>query len=138
MKEKLIQQGLNWFDLEQSWILLYFSTSWCAPCKSMVPIMAEVKAQYKHQLKTVKVDVDENIELARRLDVRGVPAQRFPFLVACWTQGLRCSLSENNIFADSMFFYNKMKSKVRPTKTVIPTSVKTTGRLFIEILGTGQ
>ncbi len=77
MKEKLIQQGLNWFDLEQSWILLYFSTSWCAPCKSMVPVMAEVKVQYKHQLKTVKVDVDvdvdENIELARMLDVRDVP-----------------------------------------------------------------
>jgi len=73
MKGEINLQGLNWFEHEQTWVLLYFSTSWCAPCKTMAPIMDEVSTQFAGQLKTIKIDVDEQTKLAKQLDVRGVP-----------------------------------------------------------------
>ena len=73
MKDLLIQQGLNWFDHEEPWVLLYFSASWCAPCKTMLPLIAEATTLHSHQLKTVKVDVDDHMELVRKFDIRGVP-----------------------------------------------------------------
>lgn len=73
MKENINLQGLNWFDYEQSWVLLYFSTSWCAPCKSMGPLVDEISTLYVEHFKTIKIDVDEQMQLAKELDVKGVP-----------------------------------------------------------------
>ena len=73
MKDKGNLQGLNWFEHEQPRVLLYFSTTWCAPCKSMAPIMDEVETQYTVQLKMIKIDVDAQIKLAKQFSVKGVP-----------------------------------------------------------------
>jgi thioredoxin 1 len=73
MKDKVDLQGLITLDHKQPWILLYFNTSWCAPCKDMVQIMDDVSIQYVDQLNLVKIDVDNNIELARECGVKGVP-----------------------------------------------------------------
>ncbi|PKH86297.1 thioredoxin [Colwellia sp. Bg11-28] len=74
MKEELNLQGLNWCDHEKSWVLIYFSTSWCAPCKSMAPIMVDVSEHYVDQLNVIKIDVDEQTQLAKQLEVTGVPS----------------------------------------------------------------
>jgi thioredoxin 1 len=73
-KEELNLQGLNWCEHEKPWVLIYFSTSWCAPCKSMVPIMLEVSEHYIDQLNVIKIDVDEQTQLAKQLEVTGVPS----------------------------------------------------------------
>jgi len=73
MKDYVTHQGLNWFDHEQQWVLLYFSTTWCAPCKTMSPIMSELSACHGSEVNIVKVDVDEQIDLAKKFEVRGVP-----------------------------------------------------------------
>lgn len=74
MKEELNLQGLNWCEHEKSWVLIYFSTSWCAPCKSMAPIMVDVSEHYADQLNVIKIDVDEQTQLAKQLEVTGVPS----------------------------------------------------------------
>ncbi|TWX66699.1 thioredoxin family protein [Colwellia demingiae] len=74
MKEELNLQGLNWCEHEKSWVLIYFSTSWCAPCKSMAPIMVDVSEHYVDQLNVIKIDVDEQTQLAKQLEVTGVPS----------------------------------------------------------------
>lgn len=49
--------------------LLYFTASWCGPCRMFKPIMADVG-----KLVTVKVlDVDEYPELAEAYNVKSVP-----------------------------------------------------------------
>lgn len=48
---------------------LYFSASWCGPCKTLGPIMNEVSQQIPVQ----KVDVDSEFELASQYNVRNVP-----------------------------------------------------------------
>jgi len=73
-KEELNLQGLNWCEHEKSWVLIYFSTSWCAPCKSMAPIMVDVSEHYVDQLNVIKIDVDEQTQLAKQLEVTGVPS----------------------------------------------------------------
>jgi thioredoxin 1 len=73
MEDKTNLQSLNGLANKQPWVLLYFSTSWCAPCKDMALILDEISMQYIDQLEVVKVDVDEQMQLARECDVKGVP-----------------------------------------------------------------
>ena len=49
--------------------LLYFSASWCGPCRQLGPIMEEVAQQATVQ----KVDVDTQSELAQQYGIRNVP-----------------------------------------------------------------
>jgi thioredoxin 1 len=48
---------------------LYFSASWCGPCRTLGPIMNDVSQQIPVQ----KVDVDSEFELASQYNVRNVP-----------------------------------------------------------------
>jgi thioredoxin 1 len=48
---------------------LYFSASWCSPCRTLGPIMNDVSQQIPVQ----KVDVDSEFELASQYNVRNVP-----------------------------------------------------------------
>jgi len=73
MKENITLQGLNWFDDEKASVLLYFSTSWCAPCKNMGLIIDEISDLYDQHFKTIKIDFDEQMLLAKQFDVKGVP-----------------------------------------------------------------
>jgi thioredoxin 1 len=46
MKDKTNSQGLKGLEHKKPWVLLYFSTTWCAPCKDMALIMDDVSMQY--------------------------------------------------------------------------------------------
>ncbi len=53
--------------------LVDFFAEWCGPCKMMAPVVKKLAQEYKGRAKVAKVDVDQNIELAMRYRVQGVP-----------------------------------------------------------------
>ena len=54
-------------------VLVDFHATWCGPCKTMAPILEDVKQKSGDSLRVVKIDVDKNQRLAEKLQVRGVP-----------------------------------------------------------------
>ena len=46
---------------------------WCGPCRAMAPVLDELATRYAGQIKVVKVNVDEEPQLAAAFKVRGIP-----------------------------------------------------------------
>ncbi|MGB2244413.1 MAG: thioredoxin [Flavobacteriaceae bacterium] len=54
-------------------VLVDFYADWCGPCKTMSPVLTEVKKHFNDKLKVLKINVDNNQSLSAKLQVRGVP-----------------------------------------------------------------
>ena len=54
-------------------VLVDFTANWCGPCKSMAPILKQLKSELKDSISIIKINVDTNQALAAKYQVQGVP-----------------------------------------------------------------
>jgi thioredoxin 1 len=54
-------------------VLVDFWATWCGPCKMLAPLVDEIAQEYDGRLKVVKVNVDEEQELAMMYNVFSIP-----------------------------------------------------------------
>jgi len=54
-------------------VVVDFWAPWCAPCRSLTPILEKVARDYAGRVKVVKVNSDENQELSQSFSIRSIP-----------------------------------------------------------------
>ena len=54
-------------------VLVYFTATWCGPCKTMGPIIEKEVTKAKGKIRLVKYDVDQNRNLAAQMRVQSIP-----------------------------------------------------------------
>jgi len=54
-------------------VLVDFWAAWCGPCKALAPTIDQIAVEHGSKLKVVKLDVDENIQVAGRYNVLSIP-----------------------------------------------------------------
>ena len=54
-------------------VLIDFWASWCGPCMMQSPIVDEIAEELEGRVKVCKVNVDEQMELARQYRVMSIP-----------------------------------------------------------------
>jgi thioredoxin 1 len=57
-------------------VVVDFFAEWCMPCLMMAPIIDELAEKLK-EVKFVKIDVDDNQEIAGKYEVRSIPTMIF-------------------------------------------------------------
>jgi thioredoxin 1 len=54
-------------------VLVDFWAPWCAPCRMIAPVVAEIANEYEGRLKVARLNVDENQEISARYGVMSIP-----------------------------------------------------------------
>jgi thioredoxin 1 len=54
-------------------VIVDFHALWCSPCKAQSPILKELAVELGDSVKVIKIDVDQNREIADRYGIQSVP-----------------------------------------------------------------
>ena len=57
-------------------IMVDFWAEWCGPCRAVSPILDQIAAEHADKIKIVKLNVDDNPELAMKYQITSIPAMK--------------------------------------------------------------
>ena len=58
-------------------VVVDFWATWCPPCRAVAPLLDELAEEYAGRIKIVKVDTDENPNLAMAYGITSIPTMNF-------------------------------------------------------------
>ncbi len=77
-------------------VLVDFWAPWCGPCKQLTPILEKAVKQANGKVRLVKINVDENQQIAAQLRVQSIPAV-FAFVDGQPIDGFMGALPESQV-----------------------------------------
>ena len=87
-------------------VLVDFWAPWCGPCKQLTPILEKIVKAANGKVRLVKINVDENQQIAAQLRVQSIPAV-FAFVNGQPIDGFMGALPESQVKQ----FIDKLSSK---------------------------
>jgi thioredoxin 1 len=61
----------------QGLVMIDFWAAWCGPCRIISPTVEELSKEYSGKIKVLKLNTDENSDIASRYQVMGIPTLMF-------------------------------------------------------------
>ncbi|MCJ8278490.1 MAG: thioredoxin [Cyanobacteria bacterium J06649_11] len=58
-------------------LVVDFTATWCGPCRIVAPLMEQLSQEFQDKVKVIKIDVDQDKPLAKKYEVRTIPAVLF-------------------------------------------------------------
>lgn len=58
-------------------IMIDFWAVWCGPCRIIAPTVEELSKEYSGKVKVMKLNTDENPEIASKYKIMGIPTLMF-------------------------------------------------------------
>ena len=55
-------------------VMVDFWAVWCGPCRTIAPTVEELAKEYAENIKVMKLNTDENPEVASRYKIMGIPS----------------------------------------------------------------
>jgi thioredoxin len=76
---KSIKSNKEFNDLVASGkpMLLDFYADWCGPCQTLLPTVEKLADEFKEDVAIVKINVDEQRDIASKFQVRSIPTLFF-------------------------------------------------------------
>ena len=68
-KNNFVEEVMN----SEKPVLVDFWASWCGPCRMVIPVVEKIAEEYP-EYKVVKINVDEEQELAAQFGVMSIPS----------------------------------------------------------------
>ena len=75
MKNVVEGSSSNFDDIIKSEgiVVVDFWAPWCGPCKMQTPILEKIAESGEYNLTVVKINTDENPDLAQKLNISSIP-----------------------------------------------------------------
>jgi thioredoxin 1 len=81
MAECIVDVTSSMWDMEvtkaQGVVMVDFWAPWCAPCRMVSPTVEELAKEYQGRMKFMKLNTDENADIASKFNIMGIPTLMF-------------------------------------------------------------